>query len=145
MKNKSIGRYLVYTLIGFIILATGAILGKLSRDVQGIMQTLPYILIGIGSGIFGQNLGTMINIWAKKKDPQAAKQIEVEEKDERNISIRNMAKAKAYDLMVIVFGSMLMAIALIQIEWTVIIAFVIAYLFVTFSSIYFMIKYNKEL
>lgn len=145
MKNKSIERYLVYSLIGFIILAAGAILAKLTRDAQGIMQTLPYIFIGIGAGVFGQNLGTAFNIHAMKKAPQVAKQKEIEEKDERNIAIRNKAKAKAYDLMVMVFGALMMAFALMQVSRVVVLAIVIAYLFVVFSNVYFISKYHKEM
>ena len=147
MKNKSMGRYLVYSVIGFIILAVGAILGKQTRDAQGIMQTLPYVFIGIGAGIFGQNIGTIFNIRAVKKAPQLGKKKEIEEKDERNIAIRNKAKAKAkaYDLMVMVFGALMMAFALMQVEWSVVLAFVIAYLFVVFSNIYFITKYQKEM
>lgn len=145
MKNKSIARYLVYSLIGFIMLAVGAILAKLTRDAQGIMQTLPYIFIGIGAGVFGQNLGTTFNIYAMKKAPQIAKQKEIDEKDERNIAIRNKAKAKSYDLMVIGFGALMMAFALMQVDWAVILSIVIVYLFVVFSNIYFVIKYNKEM
>lgn len=145
MKKNNIGKYIVYSLIGFIILESGAILGKLTRDAQGIMQPLPYILIGIGAGIFGQNLGTAFNIHAMKKAPQLAKQKEIEEKDERNIVIKTKAKAKSYDLMVMVFGALMMAFALMQVSMSVILAFVIAYLFVVFSNIYFTIKYNKEL
>lgn len=42
------------------------------------MQTLPYILIGIGAGIFGQNIGATINIHTMKKAPLMAKQKEIE-------------------------------------------------------------------
>lgn len=145
MKNKSIGKYLVYSLIGFIIMAVGAILAKLTRDTLGIMQTLPYIFIGIGAGVFGQNLGTAFNIRAMKKDPQFAKQKEIDEKDERNIAIRNKSKAKAYDLMVMAFGALMMAFALMDVDWAVVVAIVIVYLFIVFSNIYFISKYNKEM
>jgi uncharacterized membrane protein YbaN (DUF454 family) len=145
MKNKSIGKYLVYSLIGFIIMAVGAILAKLTRDTQGIMKTLPYIFIGIGAGVFGQNLGTTFNIRAMKKDPQFEKQKEIDEKDERNIAIRNKSKAKAYDLMVMAFGALMMAFALMEVDWAVVVAIVIVYLFVVFSNIYFISKYNKEM
>lgn len=145
MKNKSIGKYLVYSLIGFIIMAVGAILAKLTKDTLGIMQTLPYIFIGIGAGVFGQNLGTTFNFRAMKKDPQFAKQKEIDEKDERNISIRNKSKAKAYDLMVMAFGALMMAFALMEVDWAVVVAIVIVYLFVVFSNIYFISKYNKEM
>lgn len=147
MKTKRSGKYIIYTLIGFTVLAAGAILLKSTRDVQvqGIMLTLPYIFIGIGSGIFGQNLGTIFTIHAMKEDPQVAKQKEIEVNDERNTAIRNKAKAKAYDLMVMVFGSLMLAFALMQADWTVVAALIAAYLFVTFSNIYFINKYNKEM
>ena len=145
MKIKSIRRYLVYSLIGFIILSVGAILAKQTRSAQGIMQALPYIFIGIGAGVFGQNFGTIFNILALRKSPQMAKQKEINEKDERNIVIANKAKAKAYDLMVMVFGALMLAFALMQVDWTVVLAIVVVYLFVVFSNIYFMIKYHKEM
>jgi hypothetical protein len=145
MENKSIAMYLVFSLIGFIILTTGVVLAKLTRNDQGIIQTLPYILIGIGAGIFGQNLGTTFNICAMKKNPQMANQKEIEEKDERNIIIRNKAKARAYDLMVLVFGALMMAFALMGVSWSVVLAIVIAYLFVVFSNIYFISKYDKDM
>lgn len=145
MENKSIGRYIIYSLIGFIILAVGAVLAKFTRDIQGIMQTLPYIFIGIGAGIFGQNLGSAFNIYAMKKAPQMAKQKEIEEKDERNVALRNKAKARAYDLMVMVFGALMMAFALMEVSFAVILAIVIAYLFIVFSNIYFISKYQKEM
>lgn len=102
MKNKSVIKNLVYSVIGFAILALGAILAKFTRSDQGIMQILPYILIGIGAGVFGQNIGNTFNIIAMRKAPQVAKQKEIDENDE-------------------------------------------VYLFVIFSNIYFMSKYNKEM
>ncbi|AZV55215.1 DUF6442 family protein [Clostridium sp. AWRP] len=145
MKNRSAARYLVFSLIGFVILAAGAILAKLTRNEQGIIQTLPYIFIGIGAGIFGQNLGTAFDIYTMRKNPEVAKQREIDEKDERNITIRNKAKAKAYDLMILVFGALMMAFALMGVSWSVVLAIVIAYLFVIFSNIYFISKYNKDM
>lgn len=145
MKNKSIVKYIIFSAIGFIVMAAGAVLGKLTRDSQGIFQTLPYIFIGIGAGVFGQNLGTVFNIRAARNNPKLAKQKEIEEKDERNISIRYRAKARAYDLMVMVFGALMMLFAMLEVNWTVVVAIVIAYLFIIFSNVYFINKYNKEM
>jgi hypothetical protein len=44
------------------------------------MQALSYIMIGIGAGIFGQNLGTAYSIYALKKIPLAAKQRKLKKK-----------------------------------------------------------------
>jgi dipeptide/tripeptide permease len=145
VKNKGKGRYIIYTLMGFIILAAGAILAKTTREPQGMMQALPYIFIGIGAGIFGQNVGTLISFRLLKKDPKAAKQIEIEEKDERNTMIRNRAKAKAYDLMILVYGALLLAFGLMLVNVEVVLAMVVAYIFIVTSSIYYMNKFEKEM
>ena len=145
MKNKSIGKYLVYSLIGAIILALGAVLGKFTRNAEGIMQTLPYILIAIGAGIFGNNLSTAFNIHAIKKDPQLGKQNDITENDERNIVIRNKAKSKSYDFMVMAFGVLIIGFALMQIDMKIILAIIIVYILVILSNFCFTIKYHKEM
>jgi len=145
MKNKSIGKYLVYSLIGAIILASGAILGKSTRNAEGIMQTLPYILIAIGAGIFGNNLSTAFNIHAIKKDPKLGKQNDITENDERNIVIRNKAKSKSYDFMVMAFGVLIIGFALMQIDMKIILAIIIVYILVILSNFCFTIKYHKEM
>lgn len=145
MENKNIARYIVYSFIGFVILVVGGVMGKYLRDIEGIMQNLPYVFIGIGAGIFGQNIGTVFNIIAIKKGSKRAKQQEIEEKDERNFQIKNRAKSKAFDLMIIVFGALMFAFAISSVDMTLIISFVIAYLVIVCSYIYFVCKYNKEM
>ncbi len=145
MKSNKIGKYTLFSIVGFMIFFAGLVMLKSIPDAQGIMRTLPYICIGVGSGIFGQNLGTVISILALRKDPQSAKRIEIETNDERNITIRNRAKGKSYDLMVMVFGALMMAFALMQVDMYVILAFVAAYLFIVFSNIYYLSKFQKEM
>ena len=145
MKNNKIGKYVILSIIGFIICVTGLLLVKSMPDAQGIMRTFPYICIGIGTGIFGQNLGTVISSLVLRKDPLSAKRIEIEMKDERNTAIRNKAKAKAYDLMVMVLGALMLVFTLMQVELYVILVFIAAYLFIVFSSIYYLSKFQKEM
>ena len=145
MKNKSLGKYVFYTLIGFMLLATGAVLGKANRDIPGILGTLPYIFIGIGSGIFGQNLGSIVTLLSLKNSPETAKRIEIEQSDERNIMIRDKAKAKSYDLMLFVFGALMLAFGLMNVDLTIVLSMVGAYLFIAGSSIYYSEKFRKEL
>jgi len=145
MKNNKNGKYSVFSAIGLIIFAAGLVLIKSIQDAQGVMHTLPYICIGIGAGVFGQNLGELLKNLAVKNDPQAARQIEIEKMDERNIAIGNRAKAKAYDLMLMMFGALLLAFAFMQVDFYLILAFVAAYLFVVFTNIYYFWKYQKEM
>lgn len=145
MKNNSVGKYVALAAFGFILFVAGLALAISLPDAQGIMRTLPYICVGIGSGIFGENLGTAIKNRHLKKDPNAAKQLEIDTKDERNVAINNRAKAKAFDLMLIVYGALMLAFALMRVDMYVVLAFVAAYLFVVFSMVYYINKYHKEM
>ena len=58
------------------------------------MLTLPYVMIGVGCGIFGGNLGTQSKFICCARQP-CGKAGGDRGKDERNIAVRNMAKAKA--------------------------------------------------
>ncbi|SHI21668.1 hypothetical protein [Desulfosporosinus lacus] len=143
-KSKS-DKYAVFSVIGLIIFVTGLVLIKSIPGAQGMVRVLPYLCVGIGTGLFGQNLGEILKNAALKKEPQAAKQIEVEAKDERNIAISNKAKAKSYDLMLMVFAALMLAFALMQVDMSMILTFVAAYLFIVFSNIYYLNKYQKEM
>lgn len=76
--------------------------------------------------------------------PKAAKKIEIEAKDKRNVAISNKAKAKAYDIMQIVFAALILAFALMQVDMYVVLAFA-AYLSIIFSMNYYLNKYHKEM
>lgn len=145
MKNNSVGKYVMFSVLGFVMLIAGIMLAIFMPNAQGFMLTLPYILVGVGAGIFGGNLGTAIKNQHLKKDPKAYKQIEINTKDERNIAINNRAKAKAYDIMLIAFSALILAFALMQVELYVVLALVGVYLFVVSSMVFYIYKYHKEM
>ena len=145
MRKNETGKNIIFTIIGFLICASGLYMVKSIPNKEGIMLTLPYLCVGIGTGIFGQNFGTVISALALRNDPASAKRIEIETKDERNTAIRNKAKAKAYDLMVMVFGALMLSFGLMNADMTIILSFVAAYLFIVFSSVYYFSKYQKEM
>jgi hypothetical protein len=145
MKSNSVGKYAVFAAFGLALLIEGLALIKLLPDPQGVMLTLPYLCVGIGAGIFGGNLGTAIQNHRLNRDPKAAKQVAIDTKDERNVAISNRAKAKAYDLMLMVYGALILAFALMQVEMYVILVFVAAYWFVVGSMVFYTSKYDKEM
>ena len=51
----------------------------------------------------------------------------------------------AYDVMVFVFGAMMLALALMGVDLAVVLLVVFAYLFVVGSGIYYRVKFEKEL
>lgn len=142
--NKTVSSYLI-TIVGVAMLAVGLYFIKTIEDPQGLLRALPYICVGLGSGIFGHGMGEVMVLFAKKHNPAAAKQLEIEKNDERNLAIANRAKAKAYDMMVFVFGALNIALALMDIDLTMLLLLVCAYLFIVGYGTYYRFKYYKEM
>ena len=129
MKQYKVGRHFFLAAMGLIVFLAGLVLIKTAKDAEGIMITLPYICVGLGSGIFGGNIGTALKNKAMLKNPQAARQFEREQKDERNQVISNKSKARVYDLMIFVYAAVVLAFALMQVEIYVTMTLVAVYLF----------------
>lgn len=108
-------------------------------------QTAPYLCIGLGCGVFGQGLGELLTRRSEKGHPELARQREIEENDERNIALRDKAQAKAYRIMLPVFGALFFAFGLMQVELRVILLLVAAYLYICGCSVYYSVKYRKEM
>ncbi|MFC5647541.1 hypothetical protein ACFPYJ_00035 [Paenibacillus solisilvae] len=142
--KKTISSYFL-TVVGVGLLAGGLYFIKTIEDPQGMLRALPYICIGLGCGIFGHGMGEIIVRHAMKNNPAAAKQLEIDKKDERNLAIVNRAKAKAYDMMVFVLGALITAIALMAIDLIVVLLLVFAYLFILGYGAYYRFKYYKEM
>ena len=50
----------IYVFIGLVLLGVGLYLTKSVANPQGVMRALPYVMIGLGCGIFGQGMGDLI-------------------------------------------------------------------------------------
>ena len=136
---------LCIVIIGITLFVIGFYLVNTSVNPQGILETLPFVLIGIGSGSFGHGIGNIIRQRAIQDTADIQKKLEIDMKDERNISIRNHAKAKAYDMMVFVFGALMLTFILMKVDMTIILLSVFAYLIVVGCSIYYRYKFEKNM
>ncbi len=145
MTNKGLFKYVVLTSLGFVLVIGGIFMALLIEPEDGLMKTLPFVCVGVGAGIFGGGLGTLLKRHVSIKDEQAAKRIEIEEKDERNIVLRSHAKAKAYDVMLYVHSALLMFFALMQVETYVVLSLVAVYLFVIIVYIWSFARLNKKM
>lgn len=132
-------------LIGILLLGFGLILVKILSEPQGVIRGLPYICIGVGCGIFGHGMGNIISRRSMKNNPNIQKQLEIDKKDERNITIANCAKAKAFDMMIFVFGVLMIAFALMGVDMVAVLLLVFAYLLVISYDVYYRFKYDKEM
>ncbi|MDD4493571.1 MAG: hypothetical protein PHV32_04365 [Eubacteriales bacterium] len=131
--------------VGIILLGVGLYLVKSIIDPQGFMKAFPYVCVGLGCGLFGHGMGNIISHKAIQTDPNIEKQLEIDKKDERNIAISSKAKSKAFDLMTFVFGALMIAFALMEIDLVAVPLLVFAYLFVQGCAIYYRCKYDKEM
>jgi len=131
--------------VGLALLAVGLYLIKSLADPKGVMLALPYMAIGIGCGTFGHGMGNIIQRKALKGHPEIARQIAIDQNDERNIAVGNRAKAKAHDMMVFVFGALMLSYALMGVGVLPLLLLVGSYLFVIFYGIYYRVKYDKEM
>ena len=141
---KKIKNYL-FAVGGILLIAVGLGLVKGIPEPAGLLRALPYLCIGIGCGSFGYGMGELVTHRVLKNDPELARQREIDSKDERNIMLSGLAKARAYDLMTYVFGALMIAFALMNVEISAVLLLVAAYLFVVGYSIYYRIKLEKEM
>lgn len=144
MMKKKTFHYLI-AVVGLLLLATGLILLKVIVNPQGILLVVPYVCIGFGCGAIGHGVGDIVNNRAAKNNPQLQKQRETDKKDERNIAIVNQAKAKAYNIMLYVFGASMIAFALMRVDMAAVLLLVAAYLYVIGTFVYYFDKYQKEM
>lgn len=130
---------------GLLLVSIGLYLIKTIIEPQGIMRALPYVCVGLGCGILGHGIGNIISNRVLKNHPDIDKQIKIEKLDERNIAIGNHAKAKAYDMMIFIFGALILTFSLMGVDMVAILLLVFAYLFIVGYGIYYRYKFDKEL
>jgi hypothetical protein len=142
--NKMISIYLL-TLVGVILFAGGLYFIKTVDDPQGMLRALPYVGVGVGCVVFGHGLGEIILRHAMRSNPAAAKQLEIDRKNERHLAIANRAKAKAYDMMVFVLGALILALSLMGMDVIELLLLVFAYMIILGYNSYYRFKYYKEM
>lgn len=131
--------------LGLVLLAGGLLLLKIVAEPQGVMLTLPYICVGLGCGIFGQGMGSVVSRKALQNHPEEKRQVEIEINDERNQNIAYQSKARAYDMMIFVFGALMISLALMKVDLRAVLLLVFAYLFVIGYGIYWRSRLEKEM
>ena len=145
MGNKKSRGYIIVAVVGFVLFILGLALAISSAEPQGIVQALPFALLGIGVGAFCGGLSGVLGNRIMAKNPKLAKQKEIEVNDERNITIVNMAKAKVFDYTWFLFAAIIIFLALMQVGVWVILVLAVAFLSKIFLFICLLNKYHKEM
>lgn len=142
MKNKA--NYLLI-LLGVILAALGLTLIKATVHPQGMLRALPYVCIGLGSGLFGHGMGEVLCDRALRGSPEIKRNLEIERRDERNIAIADRAKGRAFDQMTFIFGALMVSFALMGVELAAVLLLVFAYLLVQGFALYYRFKFEREM
>ncbi len=129
-----------------IALLFGILLAISSFYLKGeTLKSVSGIFLGVGCGLFGMCTANLYLIRLEKTQPGLIKQKEIEVNDERNILIREKAKAKAGDI--IQWFVMGVAYVTIIINAPLWVTFLTIGVFLSYNVIWmiFMNKYQKEM
>jgi len=132
------------TYVAMLVLGIGCLAASFLFQGEDV-KALGGILIGLGAGFIGMGLS---HLWMRRimgKHPERERQNKIDYYDERNMLIRQRAKAKAGDItqwliMVLAYLTILIS-APLWVTLTVVAVFV-AY---TVISFYFIARYQKEM
>ena len=144
MKDQKSTKYIIGCVLGATLVITGILLAIFFAIPQGVMQALPFVLIGLGLGAFGGGLGGVLSVRMIKKDPKFAKQLN-DFYDERAIMLETKAKAKTNDFTATMLCALIIFLAVMQVQLLVILVFIGAMLVRMFVLHYLMKKYLKEM
>ena len=75
MKNK---KYILITVLGVLLIIFGGYSVK-HFELTETLEIISYLAIGLGSGLFGSGVGSLIKEFSTLKNPEVAKSIRIEE------------------------------------------------------------------
>lgn len=137
LKKKTV--YIVIILTGMVLIALSFLFR--AEDVK----TLSGILIGIGSALLGSGIAKLLMKNYEEKNPDIAKENDIEFKDERNTLIRYRAKAQAGDIIQWFIMGIAYLLIIIDAPLWVILVTVGIFLLYNVLGIFYMGKYQKEM
>ena len=137
VKKRSF--YVFELLLGIGLTVTGFLFR--AEEVNNISG----VLIGIGLSLLGSSLFYLYTNYFQQKHPKIKKQLEIEFNDERNKIIQNRAKARAADITQwFILG---LAYVMILFDYPLWLSGITVGIFIIYYliSIYFALKYQKEM
>ena len=94
---------------GLALFLIGIVLRVFLPDATGALAALTYMLLGFGAGIIGVGAVYILQARMHRDDPLWAKQKEIEEKDERNIRIREKSGYTVWYISIFMLAALVMA------------------------------------
>ncbi len=142
MKNKQKFIVLITAILTSIF---GFVAMIIFKDLEGVYRVIPYVMIGVGCGISGGIGGELLSSRVKKKNPELAEMISIEQNDERNIMIKHKAKSKVLDAIIWLLLPMYIGLAFVDNGIIGIIILITLNVLGVFYMSFLISKYNKEM
>ncbi|MDO7788290.1 hypothetical protein [Desulforamulus aquiferis] len=136
---KKTSFYVFILILGIGLIVTGFLFR--AEEVKNISG----VLIGIGMSLFGSSLFNLFMKHFQQKHPEIKKQNEIYLNDERNVIIQNKSKARAADIIQwFIIG---LAYVMILFDYPLWLFGITIGIFLLYYliSIYFAVKYQKEM
>ena len=128
------------------LLAVGIVLLGLAILLDGrVSDALGGMLCGMGSGLLALAGSTLLNLRHEAKHPEMARRHDIEQRDERNVAIRNRAKAVSGEaLQWSVLAAAWLSIGLVAPLW-VPLAAIGVFVAKSILELYLMVRYEREM
>lgn len=124
--------------LGIVLVVGGIALLRACPDRQGAIEVLPFLLLGVGCGLFGHGMGSQLQQKALKDHPELQKEIAIEQNS-------HQAKAKGYNAAVSLFGGLSLVYVFMGVGLVPILLLLACYLAVSAVAVYHMVKLQKTL
>ena len=139
MKRKK-WLYTAFLVVGGALTAAALLLRALP-----IPNSLGGMLMGVGSGLLAMGLANRLTLHWEEKDPAQMRRNEIEAKDERNVAIRNRAKAVSGEVLQWgVMAAAWLSIGLGAPLWVTLLA-VGVFVLKSALELYLMLRYQREM
>lgn len=140
-KRIQIISIILSILVGGALIGFG-VFGDFSERENSSLQGA---LMGLGAGLIGAAGAQLVSIRIYTKNPELMDKKVIEVKDERNITIKNKAKSKVYDIYNLVFPIMIFGLIIANVDFTLIGIMLVIYAFRIILLIAYTNKYNREM
>ncbi|AIQ28982.1 MULTISPECIES: hypothetical protein [Paenibacillus] len=137
--NKKIWLFSFLLLLGGILAAAGLL------TMNESTERLAGLGLGIGSGLFSMSAAQLIIQCYYAKHPKLRKQAVIELRDERHTAIRMKAKAKAFDVMIVVMIALPFLFIFGGTALWVVLSTIGLYVFGCFLQLFYIRKYSKQM
>ncbi len=138
--NRRVFPHVLLLIAGLALAAVG--LFVITDDA---LKSVSGVCIGVGAGAFGMALSKVAMAVMLRRHPEYERRQNIEERDERNIQIREKSKAKGFDAVWITFCITMLCFILMDVNLPAILVAVGAYVVVNAVQMYYLGKYSTEL